>query len=322
MQCSNHHKQYGIALHNYHDSTGALQAAAGLLVHRNAAGTLVTGYYEWSPITFLLPFLEQQARYDAILGYVPSSTFVRAYDDIAPHRETIPTISCPSDSDSRVDKNTRTKTSIVHSLADAINSNRDMIDSDAISGRSAFVNRGWKTLAAITDGTSNTIAASETKVTKNRDNREAGRSAMNGVGATLETNPRQCLDHLDPSNKKFYKSTYTYGDTGAANTYIGHRGFYAFLSFPNNTAFCTVLPPNTANCSNGDHNGWGIYSAFSNHSGGVNVALFDGSVRFISDTINNVSTGITTPKQVTSGPSEFGVWGALGTISGGESAAP
>jgi hypothetical protein len=50
--------------------------------------------------------------------------------------------------------------------------------------------------------------------------------------------------------------------------------------------------------------------------------LFDGSVRFISDTINCVTSGITTPKQVTSGPSEFGVWGALGSISGGESAAP
>ncbi|MCL2745310.1 MAG: DUF1559 domain-containing protein, partial [Planctomycetaceae bacterium] len=57
-------------------------------------------------------------------------------------------------------------------------------------------------------------------------------------------------------------------------------------------------------------------------SGGVNVGLGDGSVRFISDTINNITSGLTAApviKKAGAGPSEFGVWGALGSISGGES---
>ena len=44
----------------------------------------------------------------------------------------------------------------------------------------------------------------------------------------------------------------------------------------------------------------GAVSATSNHAGGVNVCLTDGSVKFIKDTINLTS------------------WWALGTRNGGE----
>jgi prepilin-type N-terminal cleavage/methylation domain-containing protein/prepilin-type processing-associated H-X9-DG protein len=322
-QCLNHLKQYALALHNYHDTHQDLPSLGGRVVNKDSAGTLQS-VDQWAPVTFLLPFLEQQARYDAIVTFVyPGTGAWYPWDNRLPIQGTIPTISCPSDTNSKVVSGTLTRTSIVHSLGDAINDNQTMTNSAAVGGRSAFVRSGWKNLAAIADGTSNTIAASETKVPNNNDNREASLSSMNGVGSTLETNPRQCLDYLDSSNKKFYKSTYTYGNNVAtADTYDARRGFNAFYYPPNFTAFCTVLPPNTANCSYGVHGSWGVYSVASQHSGGVNVALFDCSVRFIPDTINCVSTGITTPKQVTSGPSEFGVWGALGSISGSESAAP
>jgi hypothetical protein len=103
-----------------------------------------------------------------------------------------------------------TRTSIVYSLGDAINNNQSMANTVAVGERSAFVRSGWKNPATITDGTSNTIAASETKVSTDSDNRETSLASMNGVGSTLEleTDPRQCLDHLDSNNKKFYKSTH------------------------------------------------------------------------------------------------------------------
>jgi prepilin-type processing-associated H-X9-DG protein len=324
MQCTNHLKQYAIALHNYHDTTQGLPALGGWVVNKDSAGTLQS-IDQWAPVTFLLPFMEQQARYDSILTFVNPSTGVwYPWDNQPPIRGTIPTITCPSDVNSKVNENTVTRTSIVHSLGDAINDNAYMNLYSSVSSRSAFMRIGWKNLAAITDGTSNTIAASETKVANTGDNREAGVSTMNGDNATtLDSDPLQCLGYLDPSNKKFYKSTYTFGDNAAtADTYDARRGTDAFFCYPSYTAFCTVLPPNTANCSNGNRETWGVYSASSRHSGGVNIALFDGSVKFISDTISCISSGITTPKQVTSGPSEFGVWGAMGSISGGESAAP
>jgi prepilin-type processing-associated H-X9-DG protein len=62
-------------------------------------------------------------------------------------------------------------------------------------------------------------------------------------------------------------------------------------------------------------NGPTIISVTSNHTSGANVSLFDGSVRFVSDTVN---AGDPTANRVTSGPSPYGVWGAMGSIDGSE----
>lgn len=75
------------------------------------------------------------------------------------------------------------------------------------------------------------------------------------------------------------------------------------------TLFCTVVPPNSTehpwNSCRRDCPGCGmdnshIINSTSNHPGGCNVLMGDGSVRFIKQTINMIT------------------WWALGTRDGGE----
>ncbi|WP_339677123.1 DUF1559 domain-containing protein [uncultured Gimesia sp.] len=87
------------------------------------------------------------------------------------------------------------------------------------------------------------------------------------------------------------------------------------IGYPFYSGITTVLPPNSPSCSSGGHQGWGIYSASSMHTGGCHVLMGDGAVRFVSE---NIDTGNLSAAQVTSGNSPYGIWGALGSMMGGE----
>ncbi|MDR1141416.1 MAG: DUF1559 domain-containing protein [Planctomycetaceae bacterium] len=88
------------------------------------------------------------------------------------------------------------------------------------------------------------------------------------------------------------------------------------------------MAPNTAACA-----GEAVYSHLvlnppsSNHSGGVNCCYGDGSVHFVSETINTLTNGqsdstVILHHQESGGISHWGIWGALGSVNGSESATP
>lgn len=85
------------------------------------------------------------------------------------------------------------------------------------------------------------------------------------------------------------------------------------------TGFNTVLPPNAPSCAagadvNADSN-IGVYPPTSYHPGGALVVMCDGSGRFVTD---GIDTGNLALKPVTSGPSPYGIWGAMGSRDGQE----
>jgi hypothetical protein len=202
-------------------------------------------------------------------------------------------------------------------------------------GRGAFGYRTWYTLGALHDGTSNTALYAERCLGHGTDRnsfygvlrvKESGVFNYDGgiwtPGAGTATvqyenvflvNRNGCLDTRGSNGE--YKTGLTgiavpggYDSYDGANYTDGH--FWI-------TGFHTVLPPNAPFCIRRGSVETGIFTPSSNHSGGIQLALADGSVRFVPETVD-VGTGVAA---VTEGPSPFGVWGALGSRDGGEAVA-
>jgi prepilin-type processing-associated H-X9-DG protein len=168
-------------------------------------------------------------------------------------------------------------------------------------------------MTAISDGTSNTIVFSE-RVTSSGQQNVIGAYAYGGTtgidhNSGTNCSPIDCKNRIN--GKKYTGSVYT--------DHLGVRWGDGRAFSP----FSTILPPNSASCSNGAaaYDSLRVFStATSFHSGGVNVCLGDGSVRFVSETIDAGDLGTTSDPThpVDSGESPVGVWGAYGSVNGGE----
>ncbi len=336
MDCSNHLKQFGLALHNYHDAYNSFPSGNGSIFfngpneNNDNEARRWTGY---SPFVMLMPFFEQGAAYDKA---TTGPTAGRDPESSRPFwGETIDFLLCPSDSNSG---RTAGRSSYLFSLADWIDKNNDDVGTRTVMNRRGMFVRCilyngndpydtqyrpiqvFKGMGAISDGTSNTVVFSErcTSATRNKIKGCYIHSLSgwnNDVTPTtgLALVPRVCLESKDPKKGDQYditKGTVQIGDHFGTRWGDG-RG-------PG--SFSTILPPNSPSCSGGglDYDARMLVSASSYHTGGVNVSLGDGSVRFVSDTVDcGPMTDTTTC--VMGGASPFGVWGAMGSINGGES---
>ena len=315
MQCTNNLKQLCLAIHNYADRNNGMLPGNGMGANGNC-----------TPFVGLLPEIEQTQRFAEIHSYDNNGNKFNPYSDVACWKGKIVAFNCPSDaSTSAIDNNHLVSGNYCYSEADYINYGYGQWG----NRRSAFgmIQRtdqwkgtdwggGCQPLTYITDGTSNTIALSEHVASPSEQGVEHARILG---GAVLNTSawsykPNVCLSRRG-ANGNYVAGYPTSGG-------LSDRMFY--YSY-NNAMFQTILPPNSPTCAeNSTFNTAGYFPATSNHSGGVNVGLFDGSVRFISDTINCETAGTQGLSGwykywgAQEGVSPFGVWGSLGTCNRGE----
>ncbi|MDR1493279.1 MAG: DUF1559 domain-containing protein [Planctomycetaceae bacterium] len=312
MQCSNKLKQLMLASQNYHDTHQSFCSGGSFKA-------------ESSPFIALLPFIEQQAKYDTLKQVTINSfnsLFDVAYQDV-------PFLACPSDGGVK-NVHVGNFSSGTNVGLSGTNYMFSMGDTTLGSGYSdhtlALVNmRGfyggmniYRSMAAITDGTSNTIAFAETLIGQADNEGMVGRGVVQGmteseVSYATGTKPKITNTPKDCATKRNGKAL-----SGTLNS-KGRGRAWQFMP-PSQCAFQTILPPNSPSCSaGGSWNNSSVFSSASNHTGGVNAAYVDGSVHFINDTINIVTNGAAQDdpyKTQTVIVSPFGVWGAIGSING------
>ncbi|MCL2744737.1 MAG: DUF1559 domain-containing protein [Planctomycetaceae bacterium] len=350
--CTNHLKQLGLALHNYHDVQGAFPTGRGgphaATVSTTALGSMNNHDRCWGPWIFLAPYMELTSQYDLFTswiaksdaavtqgqigktGYIFPPWHYGTYNQADPDYRTllgtpIAVLKCPSDNFAKRIYATgaalSTSTASVNAMRNYVYNRGDWLaqtgnTGGAHSGENNYVlscgrtrgvfNSGlWRDFSACTDGTSNTLAFSELAVSGVPNATTIRGGAMLITGMNTEINGALCLSTKDGVYLKA---------VAGATICNPEKGF--LFEGRNNGGFTTVLPPNSPTCFQGNTYGWGITTPDSYHSGGVNAANVDGSVRFISDTIAH---GDPAAYQQSTGASVYGVWGALGSVNGGES---
>jgi len=349
MTCSNKLHQIGIAVHNYHSAHASVYPPSG---YRLDGANPASFSRRVSGFVALLPFLEQNPLYQSIVSdnYAPdfNADDPGAYDYM---RTTLDPMICPSDGGGRskaANEQSRNNYRLcsgdypVHSHSLRYHANSLTADHGVGVGVICIVNRGafgmhaWNGFSIITDGTSNTVLASERCIAEN--NRQS-RQGYVGTGWNPfgTTNQAARVPATLPTNADIDKCFNMKGAGGelpvtaaAAIAVVdrsGKRWSDGALLY---TGFNTILPPNAASCVHDSQNAAysdrtlnaALITPSSNHSGGVNVAMVDGSVQFISDTIdyhgNNGGTNIY-GQVYSSGRSAYGVWGAMGSRNGEES---
>lgn len=196
--------------------------------------------------------------------------------------------------------------------------------------RGAFTPHSWKSFSDITDGLTNTLCLAES-ITGRPTDYAATYDKTYAQKSDARRDVAVAPDARDPGKMRVWPSVCLWSVNKIDPLKLdqveawGERGTYWFVGRPLANGFSTNLPPNSLTCSFG-------YSAFgpviggvsSFHPGGANAAMMDGSVRFIRD---NIDTGdvfvrkdrLLKTNQAVEGKSSYGVWGALGSINGGES---
>ncbi len=309
-QCKNNLKQFGIALHNYHDTHNFFPPGVGGTSGSGSNNERLSG------VVFLLPNLEQGPLWKKIRGAPLQGGSPVAVGFPHPPGD-LPIMLCPSNSLPGKDPATNSpQRAYVFSVGDGAVMFDNLIPTQS-DIRGPFGWRSCRKMRDLVDGTSTTILMSE------RSGGSVSRRDQRGLMATtvgVAFTPAGAWSTV--SNGKVEPI----GTAGIQS--ITEMGQFWASGEPEHNNFATVISPNGPSCEfRNSMSGMGIpgtppatsarvLSASSYHDGGVNVLMGDGGVRNVNENIfaGNLNYDVSLP----TGESPYGIWGALGTISGDE----
>jgi prepilin-type processing-associated H-X9-DG protein len=341
-QCTNNLKQIGLAMHNYHQAQGSFpQGRSQSASQPNYAGNYAN-WTEWGAMAMLLPYMEQGPIYNAANFSFCGGYNYGAHVNVTTWTRLITSYMCPSDNQvgyggAPVSNQATVSAWNNTTYPPQISSYKGSIGTttsswgwttgytqcqpdpfNLIGGPAAcspfstgvFVYYVCNGIQQITDGTSNTIAFSESLVGDPQDPPSAaGRrnNSVTGAGMANALVPdASAVSWTLVITPALQACTNQFMSNKQIDSRNGNRWGWGAMGI---TLFNTIAPPNyklapwnscrysCGGCGPDDAN---FSNAQSNHPGGVNVMLADGSVRFVKDTINPQT------------------WMALGTKSNGE----
>jgi prepilin-type N-terminal cleavage/methylation domain-containing protein/prepilin-type processing-associated H-X9-DG protein len=295
-QCINNLKQIGLALHNYQSTSNSFPMTA-TLAYSDPGTPNPADWGTFGANALMLPYLEQKPIYDAINFSVTSWQGTLAVMNNTIWLTKLNVFVCPSDG--------LTGQENTNNYFGSVGTTAGFYPNKGSTG--IFASKTTYGVQNVTDGTSNTIAYSEALVsttpgTMNKAKWRDGPAAGSPGPAYAMLDPTGNLADLTADwqqcNQLFVSSVNN-----------GQRGFRWNLGALGESMFQTLIPPNSNlypwNSCRLDCPGCGVlhsgyYNTTSNHPGGVNVALADGSVKFVKSSI------------------QMQIWWALGTKAGNE----
>ncbi|QDV52355.1 DUF1559 domain-containing protein [Gimesia fumaroli] len=287
--CKNNLKQLGLAMHNYHDAHRMFPISDAPSIHDSCTGTCA--WRGMSAHALMLPYMDQANIYNQI-------DWNLRYDQApnnALNNEVIPAFLCPSDLKW---PGGDTGNNYVVSAGPSMYWRVGQGDQVGMFNFSKPTR-----IRDVLDGTSNTIAASESTVGDNTGSKFNVKTDL----VRAQSFPFSERSFVSKANLDAYGTQCL---TGTSNTHSHVRREW-MNGIGGQTVFNTLNVPNTPNpdCHPCTGCGWydsaGVWAARSRHTGGAHVLMGDGSVRFASD---NIDTTLWQALGSTSGEETVGEW--------------
>ncbi|MDZ4852246.1 MAG: DUF1559 domain-containing protein [Pirellulaceae bacterium] len=358
MSCSSNIRQFGIAVLNYEGSFKLIPPLGSGIHRANASagtGNTIGGNRRWSGIIGLLPFMEATQIYNEIqggysrktntantsitygpYGQTPGTTTFRhsQHGNYHPNLTQIGFMRCPSDPGRKTNNwNSRqgiARLNYMFCVGDSDRGNWEWNIAQEHT-RGMFGGGFQYTLAAVVDGTSNTIMFGEAATPASNVIDQAvvaNRTRIQGnvVAAPTVMAIGSMFRTVDVLACRALVQAGVFKPAPAVTTVYPSRGTAWLDRSVLMSGFNTINGPNGPSCFDpidtgnagvaGDIDG--IMSASSYHIGGAHVVMFDNAIRFVSDSIDTTNPEVGTAASTAAGgyhaPGRTNLWG--GTTMG------